>query len=276
MRVGAHCELIRKNQPYRECFERYASYGAEGVEIVMRDGAQLNLTSKDSDFRDTAALASDYGLKIVGLTAGYTWQYPLTSSSAEIRQKGIDALKRQIEGTALIGSDSLLVVPGYAETTYLPDAEKTPVPVATDRALEGLSKVTHLAETVGVSLNVEVVWGGMLRTPETMKAFLDALQSPAVGFYMDSGNVYPEGNPEQWIRTLAGYVRRVHLKDYCSDRPNLEVFCSMGEGIVPFEKVLEALRGIGYDGWLGAEHHIFRSETDAKHSIGFIRNLIEA
>lgn len=276
MHIGAHVEVIGQGIPYTHAFPILKALGAEGVELVMRDGAQLDLFSKDADFLRVAELAADAGLKVSGLTAGYTWSLPMTSGDQSIRERGYQALLRQMEGTKLLGADSLLIVPGYASTIFYPSAVKVEAKAALGRAREAISKALEAAADLRVSLNVEDVWNGMLRDPREMAAFLDGFASEWIGAYFDVANVYPEGDPAVWIYILGKRIRRVHMKDYDPSKPGFEAFCEMETGCVDFHAVMDALKEIGYDGWIGAEHHVGRTPERAARTLRFLRDLREA
>ncbi|MEA5013043.1 MAG: sugar phosphate isomerase/epimerase family protein [Candidatus Limiplasma sp.] len=273
MKIGAHVEIPGAGLPYRQAFPLLKKLGAQGVELVMKEGGLLSLDSRDADFLKVRQLAREEGLAISGLTNGYSWTLPMTSARESTRRAGEDAMKRALEGAALLGADSLLIVPGYARTEFVTPSEVHPVPVALERARAGVERAAQYAGEVGVSLNVEVVWGGMLRTPEEMRRFFEEVDSPFLGLYLDTGNVYPECGPVEWIHAMGGAIRRVHVKDYLPGRPGLEAFCSLGKGQVDFRAAVQALKNAGYDGWLGAEHHIAKNVPEAAHTLDFLRNL---
>ncbi|MBE6357164.1 MAG: AMP-dependent synthetase [Lentisphaerae bacterium] len=55
--------------------------------------------------------------------------------------------------------------------------------------------------------------------------------------------------PEETIRNLGAYVRHVHMKDSESaDKPTL-----VGEGSLPIESIMNALRSVNYDGFISIE-----------------------
>lgn len=275
MKVGAHVEIVGVGLAYEEAFPLLARLGAQGVELVMKEGTALHLRAPDGAFSRAKALAQDCGLEISGLTCAYAWSLPMTSDSARVRGDGQRAVARAIEGAALLGTDSLLLIPGYASTTFVQPAEEIPAPTALERARQGVSDAAAYGGEMGVSVNVEVVWNGILRRAEEMRDFVDGVGSPFVGVYLDTGNVYPDGDPVQWIRTLGGRVRRVHMKDYAPGKPGMEAFGRLGEGITDLPAVVDALRGVGYDGWLGAEHHQARTPAEAAHTLRFLRALAE-
>ncbi len=275
MRTGAHVEIIGRDIPYEKAFPVLKRLGAEGVELVYRENGLLSMASRDSDFIRARRLAEENGLVISGMTDGYTWSKPMTSDSWVTRRIGHLALLRGLEGAALLGTDSMQVVPGYAVSSFVESDETVPPDIAVSRALEELCSDADRALQLGVSMNVEVVWNGMLRTPEAMRNFIDKAGTPAVKAYFDTGNVYPEGDPEKWIRVLGRRIARVHIKDYSPGREGLNAFGRLGTGVIDFQAVVTALREAGYDGWLGAEHHINRNEEEAAHSIRFIHQLAQ-
>ena len=273
MKVTAHVEIAGQGIPYEEVFPLYKRLGADGVELVIRANTALNLESTDADFLRVRRMAEDNGLAISGLTSGFSWSLPMTSDHEDVRIAGEKAMERVLEGAALLGTDSVLIAPGYASTIFITPSETIDPKIARERAVEGVKKAAAYAAKVGVCVNPEVIWGGMLRSAPEMKAFMDEINMPAAGFYMDTGNVFPEGDPEGWIRTMGKHTRRVHIKDYNPDKPGLDAFCRLGEGRVDYKAVMQALKEVGYDGWLGAEHHVGRTEEEAAYSLKFIRRL---
>ena len=231
MKTGAHVEIIGRNIEYEKAFPVLKRVGAEGVELVYRENGILSIESRDSDFIRARRLAEDNGLVISGMTDGYTWTKPMTSDSEIMRKTGHEALMRGLEGAALLGTDSMQVVPGYSVSSFVESEESVPADLAVLRALEELRSSADTAMQLGVNMNVEVVWNGMLRTPEGMRSFIDAVGSPAVRVYFDTGNVYPEGDPERWVRVLGKRIARVHIKDYLPGESGLNAFVRLGSGV---------------------------------------------
>jgi inosose dehydratase len=92
-----------------------------------------------------------------------------------------------------------------------------------------------------------------------------------VGLLLDTGHyVYGGGDPLELLERHGGRVGYVHLKDArgaelqhvrATDVPMDEawrrgVFCPLGEGVVDFPRVVEALRGLGYGGWVIVEQDV--------------------
>jgi hexulose-6-phosphate isomerase len=104
-----------------------------------------------------------------------------------------------------------------------------------------------------VTIALENVWNRFLLSPVEAADLIDRINSPYVGWYLDTGNVLALGYPEDWIATLAGRIKRVHVKDYDLRQPGAAGFCALGEGSVNWPRVVTALRQVGYDGPLTYE-----------------------
>jgi hypothetical protein len=78
------------------------------------------------------------------------------------------------------------------------------------------------------------------------------------------------GYPDQWIRTLAGRLARVHLKDFRRAVGTLAGFVPLGDGDADWPAVIAALRAVGYDGWVTPETEPVRALPD-----GGVRDLAQ-
>jgi L-ribulose-5-phosphate 3-epimerase len=72
--------------------------------------------------------------------------------------------------------------------------------------------------------------------------------------YFDVGNVVFYGYPQDWIRTLAERIVKVHLKDFQLDRPNGRFsWKNVGEGDIDWQEVRRAFAAIDYRGFMTTE-----------------------
>ena len=209
----------------REKFELVKKIGFEGIEVRTRDKL---------DRQELVAARDMAELPIHGI---------INSNSPDI--------KSAVDLAVDVGADSVLVVAGrvtkevsyddnYREWT---DRIKAEAPYAADQ---------------GVRLLVENVWNNFLMSPLEMAQFIDEIDHPAVGVYMDVGNVVRIGYPEQWIRILGNRIGKLDIKAYSRQlqmnegaRKGFQV--PIGEGDVDYPAVLTALEEIDYSGWATAE-----------------------
>ena len=113
--------------------------------------------------------------------------------------------------------------------------------------------------------------GTLVETMDETHRLLDSTD-PIVGLCLDTGHwtFGTGGDPVTAVREFANRIWHVHFKD-CDpkiaqvsrdnewDGPTSVghgVFCELGRGSVNFPGVLEALGGIGYDGWIVVEQDV--------------------
>jgi sugar phosphate isomerase/epimerase len=91
-------------------------------------------------------------------------------------------------------------------------------------------------------------------SPESMLALVRNA-GDRIGTTLDTGWYAVLGHDvPQAIRTLAGHVVHVHLKDVAA--PGSDVNCRLGTGCVPVDETLLALQRAGYDGGISIEHEV--------------------
>jgi L-ribulose-5-phosphate 3-epimerase len=236
-----------------ECMQLAKDAGFEGIELALNETGPLSLESKEADVRDIRKRAEDVGIALTSLASGLYWNYSLTSNRPEIREKAQGIVRKQLEFAAILGVDTILVVPGAVGVDFIPDAEVVPYDVAYDRALEAIAKLSEEAKALKVAIGIENVWNKFLLSPLEMRDFIDKINSEYVGAYFDVGNVLYTGYPEHWISILNKRIKKVHFKDYRRAAGGLSGFVDLLAGDVNYPAVAKALQEIGYDGFVIAE-----------------------
>lgn len=116
---------------------------------------------------------------------------------------------------------------------------------------------------------------GFVETPEETRRFLADTDPELVGLVFDTGHFAfgagPEGmTPHEAVEEFGPRIRHVHFKDLSpavAARSRDEewdyftalhhgVFPELGTGLVDFAAVLDALRAIGYEGWIVVEQDV--------------------
>jgi inosose dehydratase len=177
---------------------------------------------------------------------------------------------------------------GYAPLVVLSD-ENTTVPHRTLRAGgirpgDGLSDVewdgfadraARVASAVRDATGLRTVFhhhcAGYVETPGEIDALMSRTPPDLVGLCLDTGHLmYGGGNPVDAIARYRDRIWHVHFKD-CD--PELArrardegwdyhaavrhgIFCELGQGMVPFRRVLDALRLEEYEGWIVVEQDV--------------------
>ncbi len=121
------------------------------------------------------------------------------------------------------------------------------------RSVAHLRAVGKAAAKKEVVACVENVWNRFLYSPLEFKQFLKDVGHKNVAMYLDIGNVWNFGYPQDWIEIIGKQIARVHVKDFRRTVGNANGFCKLGEGDVPLAACMKLLRKVGYSGPVTAE-----------------------
>ncbi|MSP12802.1 MAG: sugar phosphate isomerase/epimerase [Chloroflexi bacterium] len=132
---------------------------------------------------------------------------------------------------------------------------------AWDMVRAAFDQLVPLAETLGVPLALEGVFGHLAHDYYTTLELLRHYDSPYLGLNFDPSHGLLCGNDIPWcIRQWGKRIHHVHLKDAVG-RPGLPgesfIFPLLGEGEVPWPEMFQALDEIGYSGYLTVEFESF-------------------
>lgn len=211
-------------------------------------GIELNAPGFDVDEANAAAEAT--GLIIDGTVGADHWQVRHSDPDPQVRAEALKSLREGIEATARVGAGTLLLVPGHGK-------DGSPDEVY-ERSMANIRQALPLAQRYGVQILIENVWnhflydhdGGSDQTAEALAGYVDAFESPWVGVQFDIGNHWKYGDPAGWIRTLDQRIKKLDIKGF--SRAEGE-FTKITEGDIDWSSVREALREIGFTGWVAAE-----------------------
>jgi L-ribulose-5-phosphate 3-epimerase len=173
------------------------------------------------------------------------WKYPLSSSDTAVVAKSVEGMKTSLHNAKLWGSDAVLLVPAVvnAETSYRE---------AWTRSQKEIRKLLPMAAELKVVIAIEEVWNKFLLSPLEMEKYIGEFESPWIKAWFDVGNVVLYGYPQDWIRTLAKNIYKVHLKDF-KRKEGGYAWVNLGDGDVDWAAVRRAFSEIGYSGSVIAE-----------------------
>lgn len=235
------------------CLEIAKAAGFDGIELALNETGEVSLTSTEKELLEIKKYAQDTEIELPSLATGLYWSYSLTSESKLIRDKAKSIVKKQLEMAAVIGADTILVVPGAVGVDFVSGSEIVSYDKAYDYALEALTELKAEAESLKVSIGIENVWNKFLLSPLEMRDFIDKVSSDFIGAYLDVGNIIYTGYPEQWIRILASRIKKIHFKDFRRSVGTLSGFVDLLAGDVDFPEVVKALHEINYHSYVTAE-----------------------
>ena len=269
--------------PIPEGIRKAREVGADGIQIYVVDG-EMSAEQLDAGARaDLKTLIQDNGLEISALCGdlgGHGFQIAAENPDKVRRSKAIVDLAVDL-GTTVV-------------TTHIgvvPDDSASPIYA---HQLDACRQLGQYAEDHGVAFAIETG----PETAVTLKAFLEDVGSKGVGVNLDPANLIMVLNddPVAAVYTLKDHIVHTHAKDGVQYRPcdPVQVYASfaeggieglnigelfnelpLGEGAVDWDAYLQALRDIGYRGYLTVEREVGENpEADIRKAVEFLRSKL--
>ncbi len=241
--------------PVLETFERLKAVGFEGVELISP-----NKLDKD----EVLEAKEKTGIQIHGVSGARHWTDPLSSPDKEVVERSLEAIRQEIQDCKAYGGTTVLIVPAVVtpEVSYKE---------AWDRSQENIRKLIPDAEEHGITLAIEEVWNKFLLSPLEFARYIDEFESKHVKAYFDVGNVVEFGYPQQWIQVLGDRIVKIHIKEYAKPK---RFDYLLGEGEIDWKAVRQALKDVGYKGWITAEVPRREDLSYMKDVVSRMKNLL--
>ncbi len=209
-------------------FQAVKAAGFEGVEPMSHMNQDEVLKAFDAT-----------GLKAASVCCSTHWTKPLSHPDELTRRESLEGLRQALRDAKRYGATSVLLVPGVVNKDVTYDQ-------CFQRSVAEIKKAVPTAEELGVKIAIENVWNNFITKPEQAKAFLDAIDSPQVGWHFDIGNVVKFSPPETWIPVLGKRILKLHIKEFGKLKSfNVKFF----EGDNDWPAIMKALDDVGYQGW---------------------------
>jgi len=220
--------------------------GVEGVQLWCVDYGPSTPCLLDPDRcgtecrRRVQELLSSYGLEITGFCAQLSGPRTFGGlDDPEGLEERIEKTKKALSLAAELGAPIVTTHPGF-----IPEDKEDHRYGVIRRSI---AEIARHGEDVGAYFCIET---GM-EHPAVLRAFLEDVSSPAVKVNYDPANLLRYGVDEvvRGVETLGPWIAHTHAKDYNPSTRRATV----GEGLVPWERYLQALKMQGYQGWLALE-----------------------
>ncbi len=237
MRFAVRENLMGPNLSLEDKFRRAADLGFDGLEIIPKEGAWLHgMMAFDAEGRDELlGLCDEYSIAISALSLGiYREANCLTTDETEWRA-GKEMLLRAIEAATDLECAGILLPHFGPMEPKLDDQRLEP-------DLRGIREAVEEAGNPDLAMCVECTVD-----LATMQGVVEIADHPQIGIYYDMGNLRKESHdPGAMIRALGTRgIKMVHAKEAGAEL--------LGDGDVDLQDVADALREIGYDGWIAFE-----------------------
>ncbi len=162
-------------------------------------------------------------------------------ADSQKQEENINEIKRHIELAAQLNCPYVRVHAGF-------DNKENPDEVA-EKVLRACLKT---AEENKVAMLVETV--GVYADTAKLRDLLNIFACDNIAALWDMSHPYRDMNeaPEQTITNLGAYIKHVHIKDSVSEKGKTS-YRLMGEGDMPIDNMMSALRSINYEGFVSFE-----------------------
>lgn len=244
------CQNSWGEKPIEWQVDRVAEYGYPGVDFFY--DMFLNLPKKEYDrLADTlGGYTKAKGLEIASIGAHHLTVTP----RAWEREGQLAIMKRAIDLAACIDARTVVAyIAGYYNPpTYKLMSRKAAMQVMVDSVKE----CAEYAGERGLTFSIEPHQETLINTPETTLDVIDRVGLDNVRVTIDFGGMELGMRPHMPVAdafaSFRGLINHIHAKDITGVIGHWNM-CWFGGGMVDFARYADALRAIGYDGYVAVE-----------------------
>lgn len=125
--------------------------------------------------------------------------------------------------------------------------------------INNLEEVVKIAENEKVKILVEPEPGLIIENSSQITELLKNFDSKSIGLNCDLGHFYCVGeDPAKVVYQLADYIGHFHLADIARNRVHNHLL--PGTGSINFESIFDAIRAIGYQGYVTVELYTYQDD----------------
>lgn len=245
--------------------------GYSGVEIAPFTLSEDPASVPASQRREYRDVMESEGIGYVGLHSLLTvprGELHITTPDDGVRQRSWAYFRKLIDLCADLGDNGMMILGSGRQRRTTGGSS---VDDATKRLRDGLVEVATQAQERGVVILPETLAPHLcdvLTSMEQTVAMVREIAHPAVQTMFDTHNAVAEESPhDQLIKEHASLIRHVHINEMDGRHP--------GTGSYDFSVPMQALKDIGYDGWLSLEVFKFEpsGEEIARISSQYLRDI---
>jgi D-psicose/D-tagatose/L-ribulose 3-epimerase len=226
------------NASHLPLLARIQAAGFDGIEVPMYKGREFAAGALRNGLADTGMDCTICSVLVDGLS--------LISEDAVVRTKAVEQLRENIATTAEVGA-KIIAGPLYAPVGYMTGKRRTE---------DEWSRAVDCWQQLGPWLAQHDVVAAIeplnrfetffLNTADDAARFCNEVSHPNVGILFDTFHAnIEEKNIADGYRKVARHLKHVHLCENDRGTP--------GTGHIEWESVFEAIKEIGFDGWLTIE-----------------------
>lgn len=226
---------------WNDIYSMAKDFGFDGIEIRGLGSEIFAVNAQpftEAQLPHTVKKLSELRLKIPCLSSGCCLKFE------ENAEKNHLEIMQYIELASKLGTPYIRIL---ADLEPHPNGE-----VDDSVVLTALQRLAPLAEEKGVTLLVET--NGVYSDTARLCSLLDHVASDAVAALWDLHHPYRFAGekPGKTVHNLGAYIKYVHIKDSVMEN-GVPRYRMMGEGDLPIDDMMMALRSINYEGYVSLE-----------------------
>jgi fructoselysine 3-epimerase len=254
--------------PLEEAIRRLARIGYDGIEIGAASPHAFPDYLSAERRREIRRVLDGEGISVSSMlpAPGGGAGYNVASPDAPERAAAVDMYKKVADLCAEWRSPTLLYVAGW-------QVFGTARPQALDWTTAALAEVADHAATLGVSVSVEPTSAdsNLIDSCDDVISLMDAVNRPNVGAMFDTYHtLYRNEVPTDYVYQLGKRLTHIHLADVNREPP--------GSGVVDYVSLIQALRDVGYGGYLTMEIGFNRRNVEpddlARRAHAYLKSIL--
>ena len=240
--IGLYEKAMPPSLSWREklAFAKEAGYDFVEISIDEKDEKLARLDWTADERLELVRTMKEVGLPIRSMCLSGHRKYPLGATDPEVRARGMEIMEKAIMLADDLGI-RIIQLAGY--DVYYEEGS------ADTRAwfLENLKKATEMAAVRGIMMGFETMETDFMNTVWKSMYYVDAVGSPYLGVYPDSGNltnaaVSSGGNVLDDLWSGRGHIVALHLKETV---PGVFREVPFLTGHVDFNAIIQKAWGLG-------------------------------
>lgn len=258
-------EGIVPGASFAEKLRHLEHYGFDGVEL---NGDRLN---DPEGFLERKRALADSPLRASSICGGYPLE--IVHPDPARRRTSLDGIRRHLDFAAELGAAGPIVVPIFNGNDRVPDLSpyRTRQELERELLLAVLAPLAEHACACGVAVLLEPLnryESNCLPRQRDGAAVVRGLGSPGVRLMSDVFHMHiEEPDLPAAVRECGDVIAHVHLADSTRLEP--------GSGCTDFAAILDALREVGFTGFLAMECGLSGpAEVVLPQSVSFLRHLM--
>ena len=243
--------------PLEDAYQRITELPTKNIEVADSGNHTLNPDRVER----LNELRSSHGLQY-SVHSPYS-DTNLCADDSHIREAIIERVERSIRYASTLEARCIVVHPGWTTAT-----EKFNKGRGWQLNLASMNRLIKTSEEHGVNLLVENVPPPnpyLFVTVADLERFYRDIDT-APGMVLDVGHSNLQGETIKFLDRFGDRIKHIHVSDNTGD---VDRHLPIGCGSIEWPRVIEAVRGTGFDGWLVVE-----SYSEMNHCLDYLGKLI--